>query len=144
MAYMCGRICGKRFISQPLIKLSPNKTWEGAIGACFFTILITLGFATFLQDYEFFICPKHGFGLDRPTCMKSDLFIPKDTYGFMLSPFQIHSLVYSLYASIITPFGGFFASGFKRAFKLKDFSQSVGFGHGGIADRMDCQILMCV
>lgn len=61
-----------------------------------------------------------------------------------VAPFQVHSFVFALYASLIGPFGGFFASGFKRAFKLKDFGQSVGYGHGGISDRMDCQIMMCV
>merc|ERR1712154_158330 len=136
-------------INTPLIKLSPNKTWEGAIGACFFTIIITFIFSTVLIDYQFFICSKKGFGLQYPTCSPSETFIrsiPLNVFSFhfMLSPFQIHSLIFALYASLIGPFGGFFASGFKRAFKLKDFSQSVGYGHGGISDRMDCQIMMCV
>ncbi len=34
-------------------------------------------------------------------------------------PFQLHSLALSVFASFIAPFGGFFASGFKRAFKIK-------------------------
>lgn len=34
-------------------------------------------------------------------------------------PFQIHSVALSTFASLIGPFGGFFASGFKRAFKIK-------------------------
>lgn len=34
-------------------------------------------------------------------------------------PFQIHSIFLSSFASLIGPFGGFFASGFKRAFKIK-------------------------
>jgi len=148
MAYMCGRAFGKKFISTPLIKLSPNKTWEGAIGACFFTVLFTYGFATFLIDYQFFVCPKHGFGFTYPQCEPDITFIKRDMeiFGFTMNvaPFQLHSLIFALYASLIGPFGGFFASGFKRAFKLKDFSQSVGFGHGGISDRMDCQIMMCV
>jgi len=46
-----------------------------------------------------------------------------------------------LFASFIAPFGGFLASGFKRAFKIKDFS-SVIPGHGGFTDRFDCQLLM--
>lgn len=55
-------------------------------------------------------------------------------------PIQWHSLVLSLFASLLSPFGGFFASGFKRAFKLKDFSDSIP-GHGGVTDRMDCQFI---
>lgn len=45
------------------------------------------------------------------------------------------------FASLIAPFGGFFASGLKRAFNIKDFGQSIP-GHGGMTDRMDCQFLM--
>ena len=36
-----------------------------------------------------------------------------------ITPFQLHALVMSVFASLIAPFGGFFASGLKRAFKLK-------------------------
>jgi len=56
-------------------------------------------------------------------------------------PFVWHSLALSLFSSIIGPFGGFFASGFKRAFKIKDFGDIIP-GHGGIMDRFDCQYLM--
>lgn len=38
---------------------------------------------------------------------------------FSVYPFVLHSLSLSLFSSIIGPFGGFFASGFKRAFKIK-------------------------
>lgn len=34
-------------------------------------------------------------------------------------PFFIHCFFMSIFASVIGPFGGFFASGFKRAFKIK-------------------------
>lgn len=34
-------------------------------------------------------------------------------------PFVLHSVALSLFSSVIGPFGGFFASGFKRAFKIK-------------------------
>ncbi|KAF8409641.1 hypothetical protein HHK36_005719 [Tetracentron sinense] len=58
-------------------------------------------------------------------------------------PVQWHAVGLGLFASIIAPFGGFFASGFKRAFKVKDFGDSIP-GHGGITDRMDCQMVMAV
>lgn len=58
-------------------------------------------------------------------------------------PIQLHSILFSIFASVIGPFGGFFASGFKRAFKVKDFSDSIP-GHGGVTDRVDCQFLMGV
>lgn len=45
------------------------------------------------------------------------------------------------FASLIAPFGGFFASGLKRTFKIKDFGDSIP-GHGGMTDRMDCQFIM--
>lgn len=50
-------------------------------------------------------------------------------------------LVLSTFASLIAPFGGFFASGLKRTFKVKDFGDSIP-GHGGMTDRMDCQFIM--
>ena len=52
---------------------------------------------------------------------------------------KFHAVVLAAFASIIAPFGGFFASGFKRGFKIKDFGDSIP-GHGGMTDRMDCQV----
>ena len=60
------------------------------------------------------------------------LLINKETLA--IYPFFLHAFWMSLFASIIGPFGGFFASGFKRAFKIKDFGDIIP-GHGGIMDR---------
>lgn len=48
-----------------------------------------------------------------------------------LYPFQIHSIFLSSFGSLIGPFGGFFASGFKRAFKIKvkNISDSLSLCH---------------
>jgi len=46
-------------------------------------------------------------------------------------------MILGIFAAFIAPFGGFFASGVKRAFKIKDFGDSIP-GHGGLTDRMDC------
>lgn len=54
------------------------------------------------------------------------------------APYQYHILFLAIFASLVAPFGGFFASGFKRAFDIKDFGHSIP-GHGGMTDRMDCQ-----
>ena len=58
-------------------------------------------------------------------------------------PVQIHALGLSLFASFVAPFGGFLASGIKRAYGLKDFASFIP-GHGGMMDRMDCQFLMAL
>jgi phosphatidate cytidylyltransferase len=49
----------------------------------------------------------------------------------------IYAICYVFFAAIIAPFAGFFASGLKRAYKIKDFSDTLP-GHGGLTDRMDC------
>ena len=56
---------------------------------------------------------------------------------------QLHAVALAAFASLVAPFGGFFASGLKRSLKVKDFGHSIP-GHGGMTDRMDCQVVMAV
>lgn len=70
-----------------------------------------------------------------------DFNLLKSCLILRIASVQFHTVVLALFASAIAPFGGFFASGFKRAFKIKDFAESLP-GHGGMTDRMDCQFLM--
>uniref|UniRef100_A0A1A9X0G9 Phosphatidate cytidylyltransferase n=1 Tax=Glossina brevipalpis TaxID=37001 RepID=A0A1A9X0G9_9MUSC len=148
MAYMFGFFFGK----TPLIKLSPKKTWEGFIGGGFATVLFGLLFSYILCHYQYFVCPivySEKLGSMSMTCQPSYLFTPQDyslnvlgiSKTISVFPFIWHSIALSLFSSIIGPFGGFFASGFKRAFKIKDFGDMIP-GHGGIMDRFDCQFLM--
>jgi CDP-diglyceride synthetase len=44
-AYFSGFFFGKKFINKPFLRISPNKTWEGFIGATFWTLLF--GFYVF-------------------------------------------------------------------------------------------------
>ncbi|XP_014351429.1 phosphatidate cytidylyltransferase 1 [Latimeria chalumnae] len=152
MAYLFGFFFGR----TPLIKLSPKKTWEGFIGGFFSTVVFGFIFAYLLAQYKYFVCPveysseTNSFAVD---CDPSELFqlqeysVPLGLQAVLrwktvkLYPFQIHSIAMSTFGSLIGPFGGFFASGFKRAFKIKDFADTIP-GHGGIMDRFDCQYLM--
>lgn len=155
-AYLFGFFFGR----TPLIKLSPKKTWEGFIGGGFATVVFGLIVSYILCQYQFFVCPiEYSEELGKMTmeCDPSPLFRPQEytlppsfasiatIFGFSgtvtLYPFLLHSLSMSLFSSVIGPFGGFFASGFKRAFKIKDFGDVIP-GHGGIMDRFDCQYLM--
>jgi len=58
-------------------------------------------------------------------------------------PIQIHALWLGLFASVVGPFGGFMASAIKRAYGIKDFDSLIP-GHGGITDRLDCQLMMAL
>lgn len=148
MAYMFGFFFGR----TPLIKLSPKKTWEGFIGGGFATVIFGLMFSYWLCHYQFFVCPiqySESTSSMMIKCEPSYIFQPQE-YSFPLFgsyrsitiyPFMLHSLSLSIFSSVIGPFGGFFASGFKRAFKIKDFGDVIP-GHGGIMDRFDCQFLM--
>ncbi|BCR83917.1 phosphatidate cytidylyltransferase [Aspergillus chevalieri] len=146
-------VCGITFGRTQLIQLSPKKTVEGFVGAWFCTIGFGYFMTNILMRYKYFICPVNDLGANVLTgleCTPNPTFVPQpytipDWTGvgttFYIQPIQFHILVFASFASLIAPFGGFFASGLKRTFKIKDFGESIP-GHGGITDRMDCQFIM--
>lgn len=139
-AYVSGFFFGK----TPLIRLSPRKTWEGFIGGALCTLVYGYFVSSFLMQFPYFTCKPTDFDVSFWSdikCETQNVFLKQPYFGYMIAPIQLHTLVLSLFASCIAPFGGFFASGVKRAFKIKDFGDVIP-GHGGITDRFDCQFIM--
>ncbi|KAJ6254261.1 phosphatidate cytidylyltransferase [Anaeramoeba flamelloides] len=154
-AYLWGISFGK----HPLIKISPKKTWEGFIGAFFTTLISAFFIAKLYTIFDYMVCPLENFGTPVTTCERHSVFQPQDyslplyvldTFAKIginlpntieLLPIQLHSIILAVFASLIAPFGGFFASGLKRAIKIKDFADTIP-GHGGLSDRFDCQWVM--
>jgi phosphatidate cytidylyltransferase len=156
-AYVVGFFFGR----TPLIRLSPKKTWEGFLGAFMCTMVFAWFFSGFLAQFPYVTCPVENLttsSLSINNCSPNLIYISRQieiptplpdllrTFlpfapwkSFALAPVQLHALVLAAFASLVAPFGGFFASGFKRAFNIKDFGDSIP-GHGGLTDRFDCQV----
>ena len=144
---------GRRFGKHSLSSLSPKKTWEGFIGAFFSTLVWCYLYTKLLSKYEMFLCPVEKFSLipfnlNSLHCDTSELLKKYEfsfslfgkLFNFSLTNIEFHSLAIGLFASSIAPLGGLFASGFKRSIKIKDFADTIP-GHGGVTDRMDCEML---
>jgi len=107
-------VFGRLFGNTKLLpKLSPKKTVEGFVGAGLSTVAISIPLLR--------------------------LLLPKTT-GSTHNTAR-HAMAMAIYASIVAPFGGFLASAVKRAHYVKDFGALIP-GHGGVVDRLDCQIVM--
>ncbi|KAI8986460.1 phosphatidate cytidylyltransferase [Pilobolus umbonatus] len=158
-AYVCGFFWGK----TRLIQLSPKKTVEGFVGGFVMTVILGFLIATLLMRFDYMTCPVTDLGASAWSNISCEpknpvftsapkaihpllsniikLLLNKDITEVWIAPVQLHAIVMAFFASLIAPFGGFFASAVKRAFKIKDFGHSIP-GHGGLTDRMDCQFLM--
>lgn len=150
-------VCGITFGRTQLISISPKKTVEGFVGAWICTTLMSILLTYIFCNRVYFTCPLandlSASCLSEVQCDLNPVFVPQvyqlppylmqvfDQSYIQLKPIYIHSIILSMFASLIAPFGGFFGSGLKRAFKVKDFGDTIP-GHGGITDRMDCQFLM--
>ncbi|EER13454.1 phosphatidate cytidylyltransferase, putative [Perkinsus marinus ATCC 50983] len=146
-AYLFGFFFGH----HPLIKLSPKKTWEGFIGGSIATMIFSMIWCSVLQKYEYFTCKQEEIVFKPfiyPSCTPDEIYTLHRTYAATTIAACARSYCPGTlfprsgsFASLVAPFGGFLASGFKRAFKIKDFGDSIP-GHGGLTDRFDCQVVM--
>ncbi|AFM98346.1 putative phosphatidate cytidylyltransferase [Encephalitozoon hellem ATCC 50504] len=131
-AYVVGKSIGKR----PLYHLSPKKTLEGFIGAFIFTAIVG-----FILGY---LHVNQGFLRDgEPLQFRKPMKLKAFNTVFKVPAIYFHIIPFILVASFVAPFSGFLASALKRAYKKKDFGESIS-GHGGIADRMDCQVIIAI
>lgn len=163
MAYFCGMALGRKLIKRPFLKLSPNKTWEGFIGGGLFTVVWAVLAPSIMWRWPGLICQftdfdniphcnaaeVHDFSSGFPLFMPKEYLIPEALQPLVgreslrLFPIQVHGIGFGVFASLVAPFGGYLASAIKRAYKVKDFEQTIP-GHGGVMDRMDCQLLMAL
>lgn len=150
-AYFSGVSFKGMLTKRQFMKLSPNKTWEGFLGA----LVLTLMYAYYsplwwgrwawlrcsFPELEAAVSPA---SLDAlGSCRNDWLFTTPLSFSRTagLLPIQLLAMGLALFASLVAPFGGFFASAVKRAFRIKDFAGFIP-GHGGFTDRLDCQLIM--
>jgi len=104
-----GYIFGKIFKGKKLTKISPNKTYSGAIGSVLLSCL-SLPLINILQIS----------------------FLDKLIINFL----DLNFLIINIFISIICQIGDIFVSFLKRKAQIKNISNLLP-GHGGILDRID-------
>ena len=111
-----GYVFGKTFKGKKLTKISPKKTYSGAVGSLFLSV-ISLPLVNFLQ--KFFL---------------DEILINTINYKYF---------TLTLLISIICQIGDIFVSSIKRKINIKDTSNLLP-GHGGIIDRIDGLIFVLI
>jgi len=139
-AYFSGLCFGRRIIKRDFLAISPNKTWEGFIGGGALTIIAGF-YIPLLLNTPWLTCTYDSIEADgAEKCAPNYIFVQN---GEGPLPIQYHGLCLAIFAATVAPFGGFAASGIKRAYGIKDFANIIP-GHGGFFDRLDCQFLMAL
>jgi phosphatidate cytidylyltransferase len=111
-----GYTFGKIFGGKKLTKISPNKTYSGAIGSLVFSLL-SLPILFYFQKN----------------------FLKEVLINFFQLTFYLQTLLISLVAQL----GDIVVSYWKRRFKIKDTGK-IFPGHGGVLDRIDGLIFVLI
>lgn len=130
-AYVYGMLFGKHKMIE---RISPKKTWEGAIGG---TVIATAMAGSFALLYGSLFQGIALFG--NPP---ASITIFHEFAGFDIwQPVKV-VIIYgvTLLASIVSQIGDLVASRLKRTYGVKDFG-NIFPGHGGFLDRFDSSIL---
>eukprot|EP00904_Undaria_pinnatifida_P008071 jgi/Undpi1/4394/HiC_scaffold_17.g07751.m1 len=124
MAYICGRLFGK----TPLTVLSPKKTREGFVGAALCTSVTSWLLGRWLGGVGWLNSPRNVLLLGRESTIDLGGMFARTVEvpwtGFTACPAEVHAFWIGMMASLIGPFGGFLASGIKRAYGVKDFGDT--------------------
>jgi len=111
-----GYTFGKIFGGKKLTKISPNKTYSGAVGSLVFSLL-SLPILFFTQKN----------------------FLNEILINFL----QLHFYILTLLTSLVAQIGDIIVSYWKRRFKIKDTGK-IFPGHGGVLDRIDGLIFVLI
>ena len=123
-AYVYGMLFGKHKMIE---RISPKKTWEGAVGG---TIVATIASTLFAFLY----------GQLFPGGELNTIF-DNFTQGVQSNPVLLFVLIFivTFITSLAGQVGDLVASRLKRTYDIKDFS-NIFPGHGGVLDRFDSAI----
>ncbi len=130
-AYFVGVKFGKNKMAP---KISPKKTWEGAIGGTLVASIVGVCFAYF---YGYIV------GSETSKTIFHDLimFSSFEDFGSFVQFLIVFIITVS--ASIIGQIGDLVASKLKRTYNLKDFG-NIFPGHGGVLDRFDSALFVAL
>jgi phosphatidate cytidylyltransferase len=123
-AYYVGRAMGKHKLAP---RISPGKTWEGAIASAIGAIVIAVLLFHYLRPAYFALKQMHLF----PPTMAPDSFAPPRA-----SISLINVIAFALCVNVAAQLGDLVESMLKRGGGVKD-SGTLLPGHGGVLDRID-------
>jgi phosphatidate cytidylyltransferase len=114
VALYVGRAMGRHKLAP---QLSPNKTWEGAVGSVFGSLLVTIGLLAL-----------------------SIQLVKREIMALAFQGPVWHWLILAVVVNIAAQVGDLAESGLKRSAGVKD-SGTLLPGHGGVLDRIDALLL---
>jgi phosphatidate cytidylyltransferase len=124
VAMYTGKAIGRHKMSP---QISPNKTWEGAVGSIVGSVAACWLLAHFAPKIELFVYGPHGYSFAPPMM---DARVPAIAFG------TSKVILFAILINLAAQLGDLAESLIKRGANVKD-SGTMLPGHGGILDRID-------